>query len=122
MSFVPEEILKSLAEISPETADQQDFGMVKVDDEGTVQLYNKWESELAGYEPSQAIGRNFFTQVAPCTNNRLVWGKFQEGVSEGELDHQLSYTFTYKMEPRPVRMHLYRDPDSGSNWVFVGTR
>ena len=57
---------------------------------------------------SAAEGRNFFTQVAPCTNNRLMFGKFKDGVSKGELDSEFNYTITYKMKPTNVQIRLYR--------------
>ena len=122
MSFVPATLLPQLPALSAASADAQPFGIVKVADDGTVQLYNRWESELAGVAPSAAIGRNFFTQVAPCTNNRLVFGRFKDGVQKGALDVEFNYTFTYKMKPTNVALRLYRDPATASNWVFVGLR
>jgi photoactive yellow protein len=67
------------------------------------------------------MGKNFFTQVAPCTNNRLFFGRFKDGVSAGELDTEFNYTFTYKMKPTNVVIRLLRD-GSSTNWVFVAKR
>jgi photoactive yellow protein len=118
-SFVPENILQKLATLRRAEADEQDFGIVKVDDAGVIQLYNKYESELAGIEPKDAEGKNFFTQVAPCTNNRLFYGRFKDGVAGDNLNVALPYTFTYKMRPTNVKIHLLRDKPSKTNWVFV---
>lgn len=122
MSFVPQQVLDRLATLDRGTADAQEFGIVKIRDDGTIQLYNRWESTLAGVAVASAEGRNFFTQVAPCTNNRLVFGKFKDGVAQGALDTEFNYTFTYKMKPTNVALRLYRDPTSQTNWVFVGLR
>ncbi|MGZ8379140.1 MAG: PAS domain-containing protein [Gemmatirosa sp.] len=123
MSFVPPTFLARIPQgVTRELADLQDFGVVQLADDGTVQLYNRWESALAGVDPTAAQGRNFFTQVAPCTNNRLVAGKFRDGVARGALDTEFSYTFTYKMKPTNVALRLYRDPQSATNWLFVGLR
>lgn len=122
MSFVPSSFLSQLPSVSRGTADSQPFGVVKVDDNGVIQIYNKWESEMAGVAATAAEGRNFFTQVAPCTNNRLVFGKFKDGVGKGELDTEFSYTFTYKMKPTNVQIRLYRHPGTRTNWVFVSKR
>ncbi|MCS6808093.1 MAG: PAS domain-containing protein [Bacteroidota bacterium] len=121
-SFVPETFLQRLATLQRAEADMQDFGIVKVDDAGIIQLYNRYESELAGIAPSDAEGKNFFTQVAPCTNNRLFYGRFKEGVAANNLNVSLPYTFTYKMRPTNVRIHMYRDNASKTNWVFVKKR
>lgn len=122
MSFVPAAVLDKLASLGRADADAQPFGIVQVADDGTIRLYNKAESQLAGVAPASAEGRNFFTQVAPCTNNRLVFGKFKDGVAAGQLDAEFNYTFTYKMKPTNVKIRLYRHAPSATNWVFVGLR
>jgi len=76
---------------------------------------------MAGVPVPSAMGKNFFTQVAPCTNNRLFFGRFKDGVSAGELDTEFNYTFTYKMKPTNVVIRLLRD-GSSTNWVFVAKR
>jgi photoactive yellow protein len=119
MSFVESTVISKLPGLSTEGADAMPYGVVKVDDAGVVQLYNRWESEMAGVAVASAMGKNFFTQVAPCTNNRLFFGRFKEGVAKGELDVEFNYTFTYKMRPTNVTIRLFRDGPTGTNWVFV---
>jgi photoactive yellow protein len=121
-TFVPESILQQLGTLNRSAADAADFGIVKVDNTGVVELYNKYESELAGILPKDAEGKNFFTQVAPCTNNRLFFGRFKDGISTGNLNVALPYTFTYKMRPTNVQIHLYHDTATKTNWVFVKKR
>lgn len=122
MSFVPSQFLSQIPSIDRPHADSQPFGIVQVDDTGVIKLYNRWESEMAGVPVSSAEGRNFFTQVAPCTNNRLMFGKFKDGVAKGELDSEFNYTFTYKMKPTNVQIRLFRHAPSSTNWVLVGLR
>lgn len=122
MSFIPSTFFSQLPNVSRQSADDQPFGIVQVDDSGVIQLYNKWESEMAAVPVSAAEGKNFFTQVAPCTNNRLVFGKFKDGVAKGELDSEFNYTFTYKMKPTNVQIRLVRHATSRTNWVLVGMR
>lgn len=122
MSFVPSQFLSQIPGVDRSSADAQPFGIVQVDDQGVIKLYNRWESEMAGVPVSAAEGRNFFTQVAPCTNNRLMFGKFKDGVAKGDLDSEFNYTFTYKMKPTNVQIRLYRHAPSATNWVLVGLR
>ncbi|MBL7992181.1 MAG: PAS domain-containing protein [Candidatus Kapabacteria bacterium] len=121
-SFVPDSVLQKLAALHRTEADTLDFGVVKVDDAGVIQLFNKYESELAGIAPNDAIGKNYFTQLAPCTNNRLFFGRFKDGVAANSLNVALPYTFTYKMRPTNVQIHLYRDGATKTNWIFVKKR
>ena len=107
-----------LRHADPDTLDAADFGIIKIDDEGVVEFFNQWESDLSGVAKDEAEGRNFFTQVAPCTNNRLFRGRFKKGVRRGELDESFTYTYTYKMRPTLVEVHLYRD-EAANNWIMV---
>jgi len=116
-----EEIGERLRHASDEELDNAPFGIIRVDDGGVVQFFNQYESKLSGVDPEEAIGRNFFTQVAPCTNNRLFRGRFEEGVRQDDLDTTFTYTYTYRMRPTLVDVHLYRD-SAGHNWIVVRER
>lgn len=119
MSFVPDELLSQFPQMTSEQLDAFDFGVVRVDDRGVIQSYNRYESGLANIAPSVAIGKNFFTQVAPCTNNRLIYGKFKDGMATGELNALVPYVFTYRMRPTLVQVRMWRDPATKTNWVMV---
>ena len=119
--FDDEELGEALRNCSEDTLNEAPFGIVKVDDDGIVQFYNRYESELAGVAPEDALGRNFFTQLAPCSSNRLFHGRFKKGVRRGSLDERFTYTFTYKMSPTLVQVRLYRDQES-QNWVMIRKR
>lgn len=118
LHFEDDNLGEQLRHASEETLDNAPFGIIRVDDEGTVEFFNQYESELSGMDPEDVKGRNFFTQVAPCTNNRLFRGRFKKGVRRGELDETFTYTYTYKMRPTLVDVHLFRD-ENGQNWITV---
>ena len=118
LHFEDDDLGEKLRHASDEQRDNAPFGIIKVDDEGEVEFFNQYESDLSGMDPDDVVGRNFFTQVAPCTNNRLFRGRFKKGVRRGELDETFTYTYTYKMRPTLVDVHLYRD-ESGNNWITV---
>ncbi|PEN14582.1 phosphonate transporter [Longibacter salinarum] len=118
LHFEDDQLGEKLRHQDKDTLDQTDFGVIKVDDEGIVEFFNQWESDLSGVKKEEAEGRNFFTQVAPCTNNRLFRGRFKKGVRRGELDESFTYTYTYKMRPTLVEVHMYRDEES-NNWIIV---
>lgn len=119
MSFIDQSVLSRLDNLDRGDVDNLDYGAVKVDDEGKILLYNRYESELAGVDPSTAEGKNFFKEIAPCTNNKLFFGKFQKGVDSNELNMAFNYTFTYKMKPTNVSIQMIRSDKDHSNWIFV---
>jgi photoactive yellow protein len=96
--------------------DGLDFGLVAMDLDGTVVAYNRVESQLAGLSQERVIGLEFFTDVAPCTNNYLVSGRYQEAAS---LDEFLDYTFTLKMRPTPVRLRLLKSERADRQYLAI---
>jgi photoactive yellow protein len=121
-TFVDNAILNKLGNLTRIEADNAAFGIIKLEADGKILLYNKYESILAGVPIEKAEGKNFFTDIAVCTNNRIFFGKFKEGIAQGNLDLVFNYVFTYKMKPTNVVIHLYYDKISKTNWVFVKFR
>lgn len=100
----------------PARYDELEFGLVAMDLDGIVLAYNRRESVFAGLPPERALGFCFFTDVAPCTNNYLVSGRFDD---ESVLDETLAYTFTVKMRPTPVRLRMLKKEQSGRQYLAV---
>ncbi|MBU2708209.1 PAS domain-containing protein [Zooshikella marina] len=118
MEFTQKNLSQALSETDESELDSARFGIVKLDPEGKVEFYNKYESELAGLSVDQVLGQNFFTQVAPCTNNYMVSHKFNAAVENNtDLDETLDYIFTYKLKPTNVKLRLlkYRN----NQWLCV---
>ena len=104
----------SLSEVLPRINDINvlPFGLVKMDLTGKVLEYNMAEAELTGTDPNWAIGKNFFREVATCTNTPAFYGKFVEGVKKGFLNSVFNYNFTHLEIPIRVRVHMVTIPDS----------
>ena len=121
LDFEDDDLGERLRTCSADELNDAPFGIVAVDDDGVVKFYNRYESEMSGVDRNQAVGKNFFTQLAPCSNNRIFLGRFKKGVRTGEMDERFNYTFTYKMRPTLVDIRLYRD-EAGHNWILVRKR
>ena len=116
------DLARRLPEMERAEIDALPVGVIKLADDGRVLLYNQTEARFSGIPVRQAEGQHFFNELAPCTNNRIVHGQFQQGRERNELDVVIDYTFTYRMRPTNVRLHLYRDPASRTNWITVSPR
>ena len=112
-------MLDALESVPPGRIDDFDFGLIVMDRDGRVLGYNQAESELSGLPAGEVIGRNFFVEVGPCTNNYLIAQRYQD--SE-ELDEQLNYVFTYRMAPTPVRLRLLARRGSPQQYLAVVLR
>jgi len=67
-------VLESAAE-TPQRYDDLTFGLVAMEHDGTVFAYGAMEAKYSGLAPARVLGRNFFTDVAPCCNNFMVSGR-----------------------------------------------
>jgi len=118
-AFVPNDLLGRLDTLKNQDIDALGFGAIKLDRQGKILAYNAYESKLTGVKPETALGRNFFTEVAPCTNVREFGGAFREGVASGTLSKIFRYTFDYNMTPTKVTVTLHYDKKEDVAWVFV---
>ena len=95
------------------------FGAIQLDENGTIIKYNAAEGDITGRDPEAVVGKNFFTDVAPCTNSKEFKGKFDEGVKNGDLNTMFEYTFDYEMKPTKVKVHMKKALTGDTYWVFV---
>ena len=68
--------------------DELPFGDIQMDLEGTVLRYNATESSYSGLPRDRVVGRHFFRDVAPCSNNRSVAQRY----AHEALDATIAYT------------------------------
>ena len=111
--------LEKLAGLSTTELDALPFGAIQLDHDGTILKYNLAESRLTGREPARVIGKNFFQEVAPCTNVQAFAGRFRAGVARGELREVFRYRFDFEMAPREVSVTLFYSSIASTAWVFV---
>jgi photoactive yellow protein len=111
--------LDSIGRMNAEELDELPFGAIQLDADGTIITYNRKESEISGRARDRVLGRNFFTEVAPCTNVQQFAGRFREGIAAKNLNAVFPYRFDFEMEPRDVTITLFYSSASGTAWVFV---
>jgi photoactive yellow protein len=107
-----------LANKSPAEFDAMPFGMIRLDRNGVVKTYNEWEANLARRKSQDVLGKNFFTDVAPCTNVASFRGKLDELVASGEKTYIFDYEFTFPWGTRRVRVRFFIE-SSDERWVLV---
>ncbi len=121
VTFGAEDIEKQLAQLSPTEIDQLPFGSIKVDRLGTILEYNATEAGIAHRDRREVLGKNFFTEVAPCAQSPEFYGAFVEGVKAGKLNKIFHYTLEddrFGSLPVKVQMKGAISGDGGY-WIFV---
>ena len=117
--FADPRLFDTLAKATAAMLDALPFGVVALALDGTVEAYNSFEAKLAGLTPVRVIGRNFFTNVAPCTNNFMVAERFQ---TEPDVDAIIDYVFTLRMTPKKVRLRLLKRTGVTQMYLVVERR
>lgn len=117
--YDPLNIDNVLSQMAPDEIDRLPFGVIKVDRKGKILVYNAAEGMISGRDPSRVVGRNFFREIAPCTNRAEFLGRFVEGLKTGKLDAQFKYLFDFRMRPTMVSVHLRSSYDDENVWIVI---
>lgn len=104
---------------SEQELDSLPFGAIHLDREGKILRFNQAEANLSGRRKENVVGKDFFREVAPCTNVQDFAGRFREGVARGEIHTTFPYVFDYQMDPRKVWVTLFYSKETDTAWVFV---
>lgn len=115
LSFSDQDLLELLEQQTNEQVEEAPFGLVRMSREGVVVAYGKSESHITGITKEYALGKYYFTQIAPCANNRMIAAKY----AQSSLDEELDYILTYICEPVKVRLRLLKSPASRYQYFLV---
>ncbi len=119
ITYGRDDIDNALAGLTPAELDTLPFGVIKITRQGTILQFNKKEGQLTNLVPGDIIGRNFFRDIAPCTNRREFLGQFVAGAKSGKLDVKFNYLFDFRMKPRRVTVHLKKSYHDEHYWILI---
>jgi photoactive yellow protein len=108
--------LTDLQTMRADNCDELPFGVVGLDAEGIVKVYNEAEARLAGLDASTVLGRSFFDAIAQCMNNFMVAQRFED---EPELDATIPFVLTLRMRPTPVRLRLLASRSAPLRFILI---
>lgn len=117
-TFDDPEIARAVERLSPEDLHALRFGVVRVDEEGTTRLFNAAEAKLSGYGDRPALGRGFFTEVAPCMNNPSFLGRIERARAAGQLDIEFDYVGDFDDRDKELRVRV-QSAAGGGYWIFI---
>lgn len=101
--------------------DELPFGAVCLAPDGLILRYNAFEGRLARLDPSTVVGRNFFTDVAPCTYTEDFYGRFKSLVdSNVEVGAaRFHYVFDFRFGAQQVDVEIHRAPGTSRYYLFI---
>ena len=122
MRILPHFDTPNLAEkvevLTQEEIDRLPFGVIGLDSQGTVRVFNKTEAELSGYGSRPSHGTTFFVDVAPCMNNGYFKGRIEKARAAGKLDISFTFVGDFSDRNRELSVRVQGAKDGGT-WIFV---
>jgi photoactive yellow protein len=110
-------LAKAVERLSPEQVHELPFGAIRLDSQGTVTFYSDAERRLSRY-PDQAVGRRFFTEIAPCMNNANFRGRIERALEAGRLDIRFGYVGDFPSPDIEVDVRVQSAANNGC-WIFI---
>lgn len=108
-----------IPEIDFATLDLLPYGIIVVDEEGKILYYNAREEEIAKRRRGNVLGKNFFSEVAPCTQVQEFYGRFKETMLRAGLVADFHFRFPFPGRPREVEITLTSFQKDGSNLCLI---
>jgi photoactive yellow protein len=113
-------LFEALQAMDATELDTLPYGVIGFDGAGHVVRYNRTEAQAALFDAAQVIGLHVFIELAPCLNNYLVAGRFEDQAKAGDtLDTVLPWVLTFRMRPTPARLRLLARPGAATHYVLV---
>jgi photoactive yellow protein len=97
------ELLK-VPSLTKEEINTLPYGAIELDSAGSILSYNQTEGRLAGLDPARVIGKNFFKQVAPCTDVKAFQGRFADFIRSNTGPQ--AFNFIFQFPGRPVEVNI----------------
>lgn len=99
-----------LSHLSAAEIDSLPFGYIALAPDGTVRKYNRYEADLARKDPQEVLDRNFFREVAPCTQVQEFEGRFREFLDSDRMATSFDFEFKFRHGAQRVRIGFVRSP------------
>lgn len=118
LSFHEPRLARRVETLLPEQIDALPFGAVRLDPNGKVLLYSRSEALQSGYGDRTAVGRLFFTDVAPCMNCGYFKGRIDRARATGTLDIEFTFIGDFSDQQRELTVRVQSASDGGM-WIFI---
>lgn len=94
------------------------FGVIRLDADGKVDYYSNTEARQSGFGDRGAIGRLFFSQMAPCLGTPGLLARIDQAKAAGTLDLAFEHVGDFEDPDRPMRVRI-QSSSAGGLWIFL---
>lgn len=115
--FEEPRLADAVERLPPEVVDALSFGVVRLDPDGRVSFFSKAERKLSGYR-KPALGREFFTEIAPCMNNAGFRTRMDRAMAAGRLDIAFGHVGDFNDADKELHVRV-QSATGGGCWIFI---
>ena len=116
--FDHDDLAAAIERLPVEALDALSFGAVRLNADGEVVVFNGAEKRLSGYGNRPALGRLFFTQIAPCMDVPGFRGRIERALAAGDADIEFGWVGDFSDAGRELRVRV-QSASSGGCWIFM---
>ena len=114
---------RSTFDLGIDELDALPIGVITLDRRGTVLRYNRTEAQYARRSTDSTLGKNFFTEIAPCTRVREFQGRYDAFAAVNDNGYErFDFTFPFRWGHRDVEILFCRRRDVEAIDIIVTTR
>ncbi|HKU37262.1 MAG TPA: PAS domain-containing protein [Polyangiales bacterium] len=89
------------------------FGVIRLDGDGKVTFYSRTEGEQSGFGARPALGRLFFTEIAPCMGSPEFLARLEHARRAGALDITFEQVGDFDDAERELLVRVMSAADGG---------
>ena len=116
--FDHDDLAAAIERLPVEALDALPFGAVRLNADGDVVVFSGAEKRLSGYGDRPALGRHFFTRIAPCMDTPGFRGRIERALAAGDVDIEFGWVGDFSDAGRELRVRV--QPASGGGcWIFM---
>ena len=116
----PNALIARIEAMDPAEIDMLPVGIITLALDGTILRYNRTEAGHSHRHAAAQIGRNFFRDVAPCTEDPLFEGRFRDlALPDGHGTVEFDYTFAFPWGNERVLISFLRAPSAPRIQVVI---
>lgn len=116
--FDHDDLAAAIERLPAEALDALPFGAIRLNGDGDVVVYSGAEKRLSGYGDRPALGRQFFTQIAPCMDTPGFRGRIERALAAGDADIEFGWVGDFSDAGRELRVRM-QPANGGGCWIFM---
>lgn len=117
-AFDEPDLARTVERISAEDLDALPFGAVLLDGEGRVLRFSDAERRLSGFGDRDALGKAFFSEIAPCMGNPFFQARIARAAEAGTVDIEMSHIGDFDDRDREIHVRIL-SATGGGLWLFL---